>query len=97
MYVQARLGGVIAPIRDMKEVFARSGLLDYIKLAPEKWRSVFVAGFGETVSADMFLDMCTPDFDDNQLKKQAEITTYKLFCDFIESLDEGNHAKNTSC
>ena len=41
------------------------------------------------LSADAFLDQITVVFSESKLKKNAEIDTYKFFCDVIEAVDVG--------
>lgn len=55
----------------------------------ELWKPVFANGSCFTIAADEFLDQIIVNFSESQLRKDAEINTYKFFSDVIESIDSG--------
>ena len=65
------------------------GLLEIIRRSPEVWQHVFTAGNVFKITADDFLCQLVVEYSASQIKKLAEMDTYKFFCDVIELMDTG--------
>ena len=55
----------------------------------ELWKPVFANGNCFTITAGEFLDQIIVNFNESQLRRDAEFNTYKFFSDVIESMDNG--------
>ena len=65
------------------------GLLEVIRRAPNIWQPVFGNGNSFQITADEFLEQLDAEYSDSQIKKNAEIDTFKFFCDTIQNIDGG--------
>ena len=65
------------------------GLLDVIRRTPEIWQPVFGKSDSFQITAEEFLEQLDAEYSDSQIKKNAEIDTFKFFCDAIEIIDGG--------
>lgn len=55
----------------------------------ETWKPVFANGNCFTITADEFLDQMIVNFSESQIRKDAEMNTYKFFSDVMASIDAG--------
>ena len=60
-----------------------------LKKNPDVWKMLFNADNMFTLCADEVLDEINVIHSEAQLKKNAEIDTYKHFCDAIQSIHYG--------
>ena len=81
------------------------GILNHMRRNTQIWKPVFASGNSFTITADEFQDNMTVNFSESQIRKDAEITTFKFFSDVLTSIDEGgilicslkNHLGIRSC
>ena len=74
-------------------------ILSSLRQFPATWEPVFTVGNDVTITADEFLDDMNAVFSSGQVNKDKEIYVYKLFCDFILTLNnEGRlETRQTKC
>ena len=84
-----QLDAYLPQLLEIQTGLERCGIHDSIRKYPEMWGVVFESGSFFKLSADAFLDQITVVFSESKLKKNAEIDTYKFFCDVIEAVDVG--------
>ena len=53
------------------------------------WKPVFASANSFTITADEFQDSMIVNFSESQIRKDAEITTFKFFSDVLTSIDAG--------
>lgn len=65
------------------------GILNHMRRNTQIWKPVFASGNSFTITADEFQDNMTVNFSESQIRKDAEITTFKFFSDVLTSIDAG--------
>lgn len=70
---------------------AQCDLIAPIRSSPKIWQPVFESGNIFRLSAQEILDQSIVEFSESQVKKEAEIDTYKYFCDVLEAIDNGGN------
>ena len=66
-------------------------LLSSARMSPKVWQPIFSqTGCKNQFTSDEFLDEVVAEFSETQAKKRKEVDVYKLFCDFIMTLDDMN-------
>ena len=65
------------------------GILNHIRRNTQIWKPVFASENVFTITADEFQDNMTVNFSESQIRKDAEITTFKFFSDVLTSIDAG--------
>lgn len=70
-------------------------LLQSIQKYPDVWKPLFQPSNIFDITADKFLDDAVVVYSSSQLMKEMEENTYKIFCDVILLLDEGNIVMKT--
>ena len=65
------------------------GILNHIRRNTQIWKPVFASENFFTITADEFQDNMTVNFSESQIRKDAEITTFKFFSDVLTSIDAG--------
>ncbi|KAJ7381358.1 hypothetical protein OS493_001485 [Desmophyllum pertusum] len=65
------------------------GILSHMRRNTETWKPVFANGNCFTITADEFLDQMIVNFSESQIRKDAEMNTYKFFSDVMASIDAG--------
>ena len=64
-------------------------LINHIRRNTQIWKPVFASENFFTITADEFQDNMTVNFSESQIRKDAEITTFKFFSDVLTSIDAG--------
>lgn len=65
------------------------GIIDHMRRNTQIWKPVFVSANFFTITADEFQDSMIVNFSESQIRKDAEITTFKFFSDVLTSIDAG--------
>lgn len=65
------------------------GILNHMRRNTQTWKPVFTSGNFFTITADEFQDNMTVNFSESQIRKDAEITTFKFFSDVLTTIDAG--------
>ena len=65
------------------------GIVSHLRRNQEIWKPVFASGNCFTITADEFLDNMIVNFSESQIRKDAEINTFKFFSDVVTSIDAG--------
>ena len=65
------------------------GILSQMRRNAQIWKPVFATGNFFTITADEFQDNMTVNFSESQIRKDAEINTFKFFSDVLTTIDAG--------
>ena len=65
------------------------GILNHMRRNTQIWKPVFASANFFTITADEFQDSMIVNFSESQIRKDAEITTFKFFSDVLTSIDAG--------
>ena len=67
------------------------GIRSHIRRNTQIWKPVFTITSGNyfTMTADEFQDNMSVNFSESQIRKDAEINTFKFFSDVLTSIDAG--------
>ena len=65
------------------------GILNHMRRNTQIWKPVFASANFFTIAADEFQDSMIVNFSESQIRKDAEITTFKFFSDVLTSIDAG--------
>lgn len=85
-----QIGGDLAQLLEIKAGLEACGISsEIVRTKPQLWKILFHSDGFFKLSGDEILDEFTAVFSDSQLKKVAEVDTYKYFCDAIQSIDVG--------
>ena len=95
MCVKDQIGDHLAQLLEIKMGLDACGISsDIVLRKPELWKILFYSDGFFRLSADEMLDEFVAAFSDSQLRKPAEVDTYKYFCDAVQSIDDGGKFHN---
>ena len=79
---------VLPQIMQLVEGHSSCGLINYMIENPELWKPLFDP-YNDSfkLSADTFLNEIIPTFSSSQIHKEKEIDVYKIFCDYVQTID----------
>ena len=77
-------------LMQLEEGLSSCQLLQSIQKFPDVWRPLFQPSDIFEITADKFLDDAVVAYSTSQLLKEIEENTYKICCDVILLLEEGN-------
>lgn len=77
-------------IMHLEEGLKSCGVLTSMIENATLWEPLFAPNqMASTITPDGFLDEINVEFSSSQAYKEKEIDVYKLFCDYVQCLDEG--------
>ena len=90
--IKDQVGDNLAELLEIKGGLDACGFShDVFEKNPELWQILFnSAGFFKMTAED-FLDELHEVYSDSQIKRDAEIDTYKSFCDTIDLIENGGN------
>ncbi|XP_046844260.1 uncharacterized protein LOC124438267 isoform X1 [Xenia sp. Carnegie-2017] len=86
--VMGHFSSVLPQIMQLLEGLSSCGLINYMIENPELWKPLFDP-YNDSfkLSADTFLNEIIPTFSSSQIHKEKEVDVYKIFCDYVQTLD----------
>lgn len=91
MFIKACVAKKIPMVDQLAEGLKLFGVIDAIKQHGKQMHKWFVADMQEEMTPDTLLSMIIVIFSNNEAQKDAEMATYKAFCDFLQSIYHGRY------
>ena len=91
MFIKACVAKKIPMIDQLADGLKLFGVTDAIKQYGKHMHKWFVADMQEELTPDTLLSMNVVVFSNNEAQKDAEMRTYKAFCEFLQSVYHGGY------